>query len=105
MACVDKFHPIKVVALEEVPFLLLEKPRCPLVNQVGDDISTPMNHPFACNLRNLFGDGTSAHVYKPLDLDDWPNPEMGKTLSSLHGNYRFCKKKSGEWDKLLKAHC
>jgi hypothetical protein len=60
---------IEVVALEEVGFLLLEKPRCPFVNQVGDDIATPMNHPFACAFRNLFGDGTSAHVYKPLDLD------------------------------------
>ncbi len=33
---------IEVVALEEAGFLLLEKPRCPLVNPVGDDISTSM---------------------------------------------------------------
>jgi hypothetical protein len=34
---------IEVVALEEVVFLLLEKPRCPLVNKVGDDNFAPMN--------------------------------------------------------------
>ncbi len=34
---------IEVVALEEGGFLLLEKPRCPFVNQVGDDNFTPMN--------------------------------------------------------------
>jgi hypothetical protein len=33
---------IEVVALEEVGFLLLEKPKYPLVNMVGDNISTPM---------------------------------------------------------------
>jgi hypothetical protein len=31
---------IEVVALEEVSFLLSKKPRCPLINLVGDDIST-----------------------------------------------------------------
>jgi hypothetical protein len=31
------FIEIEVVALEEVGFLLSEKPRCPLVNKVGDD--------------------------------------------------------------------
>jgi hypothetical protein len=29
---------IEMVALEEVGFLLSEKPRCPLINLVGDDI-------------------------------------------------------------------
>jgi hypothetical protein len=33
---------IEVVALEEVGFLLLEKQKYPLVNMVGDNISTPM---------------------------------------------------------------
>ncbi len=37
-----------LVALEEVGFLLLEKPRCPLANLVGDKISAFMNQPFAC---------------------------------------------------------
>jgi hypothetical protein len=36
------FIQIEVLALEEVGFLLLEKPRCPLVNPIRDDISTPM---------------------------------------------------------------
>jgi hypothetical protein len=31
------FNLIEVVALEEVGFLLSKKPRCPLVNQVGND--------------------------------------------------------------------
>jgi len=37
MACASKINliQIEVVALEEVGFLLLEKPKCPLVNQVG----------------------------------------------------------------------
>jgi hypothetical protein len=46
MACVskDKSHlNWHVVALEEVGFLFLEKPRCPLINQVGDNIFAPMN--------------------------------------------------------------
>jgi hypothetical protein len=34
---------IEVVSLEEASFLLLEKPRCPLVNQVGDDIFAHVN--------------------------------------------------------------
>jgi len=69
-----------VVALEEAGFLFLEKPRCPLVNQVGDDISTSMNHPFACAFRNLFSDGTYAHVYKPLDPNAWPKSRNGKKI-------------------------
>jgi hypothetical protein len=34
---------IEVVALEEVNFLLSKKPKCPFVNQVGNDSSTSMN--------------------------------------------------------------
>jgi len=83
------FTQIEVVALEEVGFLLLEKPKCRLINQVGDDISTPMNHPFACALRNLFGNGISAHVYKPLDLDVRPKSKNGKKI--IH----FARKKVG----------
>jgi hypothetical protein len=37
------FIQIEVVALEEVGFLLLEKPRCPLVKKVGDKKFAPMN--------------------------------------------------------------
>ncbi len=32
----------EVVAWEEAGFLLLEKPRCPFVNPVGDNIFAPM---------------------------------------------------------------
>jgi len=38
----DKSHSIEVVALEEASFLLLEKPRCLLINPVGDDIFAPV---------------------------------------------------------------
>jgi hypothetical protein len=89
------FIQIEVVALEEVPFLLLEKPRCPLINQVGDDISTPMNHPFASAFQNLFGDGTFAHVYKPLDLDARPNQEMEKHYPFCMVTIHFARKKVG----------
>jgi hypothetical protein len=37
------FIQIEVVTLEEVGFLFLEKPICPLVNSVRDNISAPMN--------------------------------------------------------------
>jgi hypothetical protein len=37
-----------VVALEEVGFLILEKPKCLLVNQIGDNIPTFVNQPSAC---------------------------------------------------------
>jgi hypothetical protein len=46
MACArrDKLNltQFEVVALEEAGFLLSEKPRCPFVNPVGDDIFAPM---------------------------------------------------------------
>jgi hypothetical protein len=71
---------IKVVALEEDGFLLSKKPTCPLINQVGDDIFTPMNQPFACAPQNLFGNGTFSHVYKPLDIDVWPKSRNGKKI-------------------------
>jgi hypothetical protein len=41
---------IEVVALEEVGFLLSKKPRCPLVNQIGDNNFAPMNQPFTCTV-------------------------------------------------------
>ncbi len=59
-----------MVGLEEVGFLLSKKPRCPLVNPIGDDIFTPMKQPLICAPQNLFGDGTFAPVYKPLDPYD-----------------------------------
>ncbi len=55
---------IKVVALEEDGFLFSEKPRCSLINQVGDDISTLVNHPSECAPQNLFGNGIFTHIYK-----------------------------------------
>jgi hypothetical protein len=58
---------IKVVALEDVGFLLSKKPRCPLINYVGDDRYAPVNKAWACAPHNLFGDGIFAHVYKALD--------------------------------------
>ncbi len=60
---------IEVVALEEVGSLLLEKPRCPLVNWVGNNNFALVNQPSTCTPWNFFGDGAFAHVYKPLDLD------------------------------------
>jgi hypothetical protein len=39
---------IEVVTLEEASFLFLKKARCPLVNQVGDNTSTPLNQPLTC---------------------------------------------------------
>jgi hypothetical protein len=82
MACASRynFNQIKVVALEEVSFLLLEKPRCPLVNQVGDDNSTYVNQHFSCAPQNFFSNGPSTHVYKPLDLDAWPKTRNGKKI-------------------------
>jgi hypothetical protein len=49
---------IKVVALEEAGFLLLEKTRCPFVNPIGDDMSTLVKQLLECAPRNLFGNGT-----------------------------------------------
>jgi hypothetical protein len=71
---------IEVVALEEDGFLLSKKLICPLINQVGDDISASMNEPSVCALQNLFGNGIFAHVYKPLDLDAWPKSRNGKKI-------------------------
>jgi hypothetical protein len=72
--------PIEMVALEEASSLLLEKPKCPLINPVGDDISTSMNQPTGCAPWNLFGNGTFALVYKPWDLDAWPKSRNGKKV-------------------------
>jgi hypothetical protein len=71
---------IGVVALEEAGFLFLEKPRYPLVTLVRDDISTPMNQLLICAPHNLFNNGTSALVYKPLHLDVWPKSKSGKKI-------------------------
>jgi hypothetical protein len=69
---------IEVVALEEVGFLLSEKPRCPLVNPIGNDIFALVNQPPGCAPWNLFGDGIFALIYKPLDLDGWLESRNGK---------------------------
>jgi hypothetical protein len=39
-----------------------------------------MNQPSVCALWNLFGDGTSIHVYKPLDPNAWPKSRNGKKI-------------------------
>jgi hypothetical protein len=71
---------IEVLAFEKAGFLLSKKPRCPLVNLVGVDIFAPVKQPFGCAPQNLFGDGTSALVYKPLDLDAWPKSRNGRKI-------------------------
>ncbi len=57
------FIQIKVLALEEAKILLLEKLRCPFINQIGDDRFKPLNQPFTCYPSNLFSDATFAHFY------------------------------------------
>jgi len=81
MACArrDRSNSI-LLALEEASFLLLEKPRCPFVNPIVDDISAPMKQPPICASWNFFGDGISALVYKPLDLNAWPKSRNGKKI-------------------------
>jgi hypothetical protein len=59
---------IEVMALEEASFLLSKKPRCPLLNPIGDNISTLVKQPPGCAPWNLFGNGTSTHVYKQASL-------------------------------------
>jgi len=94
-AKIDLTH-IEVVALEEDGFLLSKKQTCPLINQVGDDISTPMNQPSTCAPQNLFGNGIFVDVYKPLDLDVSPKSRKdGRFFVFAHSNYPFCKKKVG----------
>jgi hypothetical protein len=88
---------IEVVSLEEVGFLLLEKPRCPLVNQVGDDISALVNQPSTCAPRNLFGDGPFAHVYKPLDLNAWPKSRNRKNIHHL-GMFKLFIMQENNWE-------
>jgi hypothetical protein len=58
---------IEVLALEEAGFLLSKKPRCPLVNLVGTNISAPMKHPLKCAPKNFFGDG----IFAPLSISHW----------------------------------
>jgi hypothetical protein len=70
---------IEVVALEEVGFLLSEKPRCPLINPIKDDIYAPMKPPKHAPW-NFFGNGTSTFDYKPLDLNVWPKLRNGKKI-------------------------
>ncbi len=79
----DKLTQIEMVALEEAGFLLLEKLRYSLVNKVGDDIFAFINQPSACALQNLFSDGISVHVYKPLDPDAWCKSRNGKKICRL----------------------
>jgi hypothetical protein len=96
---------IEVVALEEVSFLLLKKPRCLHVNLVGDDNFAPVNQPSACALWNLFG-----MVLLPMSISHWiqmfgPKQGMGRRFNvSPCLNYPFYKKTSGRWDELLKTH-
>jgi hypothetical protein len=71
---------IEMVALEEASSFLSEKPKCPLINPVRDDIFTPVNQPPGCAPWNLFGNGTFALVYKPLDPDAWPKSRNGKKV-------------------------
>jgi hypothetical protein len=97
---------IEMVALEEVGFLLLKKPIYPFVNYVGDKKFAPLNYPSACAPQNMFGNATYAHVYKPLNLHDWPLKQgMGrKSIVPTLSNYMLSKKTSGRWDELLKPH-
>jgi len=96
---------IEVVALEKAGFLLSEKPRSPLVNQVKDNISALMKHLSACAPWNLFGNGASTHVYKPLDPYVGPNQGVGRRfVVTTCLNYPRCQKTNGRWDKLLKLH-
>jgi hypothetical protein len=78
-ARLDLIH-IEMVALEEVGFLFLKKSRCPFVNQIGDDQFAPINQHLACALQNIFGNGTLAHVYKPLDLNVRLKSRNGKKI-------------------------
>jgi hypothetical protein len=50
---------IEVVVLKEAGFLLLEKPRCPFINSIKDDIFAPMKQHPRCTPWNLFSDGIS----------------------------------------------
>jgi hypothetical protein len=81
---------IKVVVLEEVGFLFSEKPRCPFVNLVGDDIFAFVNHPFECAPWNLFGDDTFSIVYKPLDpnalakIKEWEEDSSSRHFQTIH---------------------
>jgi hypothetical protein len=72
-----------MVALEEARSLFSNKPKCPLINSVGDNIFTLVNQPFKCAPWNLFGNGTFALVYKPLDPDAWPKSRNGKKVRRL----------------------
>jgi hypothetical protein len=71
---------IEVVALKEVGFLFLEKPRCPFINLVGDNIFALVKQPPRCAPWNLFKDGTFAFIYKPLDPNVWPKSRNGKKI-------------------------
>jgi hypothetical protein len=90
--------------LQEAGFLLSKKPKCPFVNQVGDDRSAPVNQPLACTPHNLLSDGTS------MSIDHWiqmfgPNQGVERRfVIPTDSNYPFCKKINGRWDKLLKPH-
>jgi hypothetical protein len=82
MACQEgtNLTQIEVLALEKASFLFSKKPKCPLVNPVGVDISTPMKQPPRCAPQNLFSDGTFAPIYKPLDPNVWPKSRNGRKI-------------------------
>jgi hypothetical protein len=96
---------IEVVALKEIGFLLSKKPKCPLINLVGDNIFALVNQPPRCAPWNLLGDGICT-----LSISHWiqmlgQNQRMGKRFIVLTlSSYPFCKKISERWDKLLKPH-
>ncbi len=85
-------------------FWFSEKPRCPLINIVGDDISTPMKQPLGCAPWNLFGDGTSTLVYKQLDLNVWPKSRNGKKIRHL-GIFKLSILQENKWEvgRILEA--
>jgi hypothetical protein len=72
------FIQIEMLTLKEVGFLFLEKPICPLINLVGDDIYALVKQPLKC------GDITFALVYKPLDPNAWPKSRNGKKIHHLN---------------------
>jgi hypothetical protein len=92
-----EFIQIEVVALEEFGFLLLEESRCPFVNQVGYNKFAPVNQPSAYAHGNLFGNGTFAHDYKPLDPDAWPKSRNGKKIHRLN-TFKLSIMQENKWE-------
>jgi hypothetical protein len=87
----------QIVALEEVGFLTSEKPRCSLVNHVGDDNFALVSQPSTCAPWNLFGNGLSAHVYKPSNLNAWPKTRNGKKIQCPN-TFKLSILQKNKWD-------